>query len=128
MTRSEWLEAYRRAWEQADVEAAVALFTDDAVYRSSPFREPSVGHDGIRAYWAGATATQEAVRVRIGEPIVAGDRVAAEWWATMRDEGGEITLPGCLVLRFAADGRCEELREYWHVEPGRRDPPDDWGA
>jgi ketosteroid isomerase-like protein len=128
MTSREWLEAYRRAWAEADVETAVALFTEDAVYRSSPFREPSVGHDGIRAYWAGATAKQEAVRVRIGEPIVAGDRVAAEWWATMRDEGEEITLPGCLVLRFAADGRCEELREYWHVEAGRRDPPVGWGT
>jgi hypothetical protein len=128
MTRHEWLEAYRRAWEDADVEAAVGLFTEEAVYRSSPFREPSVGHDGIRSYWAGATATQEETRVRIGEPIIAGDRVAAEWWATMRDEGEDITLPGCLVLRFAPDGRCEELREYWHVEPGHRDPPVGWGT
>jgi ketosteroid isomerase-like protein len=128
MTPREWLEAYRRAWEEADVEAAVALFTEDAVYRSSPFREPSVGRDGIRSYWAGATAGQEATRVRIGEPIVAGNRVAAEWWTTMRDEGEEITLPGCLVLRFAPDGRCEELREYWHVEAGHREPPASWGT
>jgi hypothetical protein len=42
-------------------------------------------------------------------------------------EGEEITIPGCLLLRFAPDGRCEELREYWHVEPGRYEPPDGWG-
>ena len=46
----------------------------------------------------------------------------------MRDEGSEITLPGCLLLRFAPGGRCEELREYWHVEEGRRDPPAGWGS
>lgn len=109
------------------MEAAVALFTEDAAYRSSPFREPSVGHEGIRAYWAGATGAQADVRVRLGEPLEDDDRVAVEWWTTMRDDGEAITLPGCLVLRFAADGRCEELREYWHVEPGTVDPPDGWG-
>ena len=30
----------------------------------------------------------------------------------MVDGGREVTLPGCLVLRFTPDGRCEELREY----------------
>jgi hypothetical protein len=124
----DWLAAYRRAWEDADVEAAVVLFTESAVYRSHPFREPHVGHDAIRAYWAGATGAQSAVDVRIGEPIVAGERVAVEWWATMRDEGETVTLPGCLVLRFAPDGRCEELRETWTLARGRHEPPPGWGT
>jgi ketosteroid isomerase-like protein len=123
-----WLERYRRAWEEADVEGFVELFTEDAIYHSHPFREPHLGHDGIRAYVGGATGTQERVEVRFGEPIVEGIRAAAEWWATMEDaEDGEVTLPGCLILRFAADGRCEELREYWHLEQGRREPHSGWG-
>jgi ketosteroid isomerase-like protein len=123
-----WLESYRRAWEEGDVEAFVQLFTEDAIYHSHPFREPHLGHDGIRAYAGGATGTQEQVEVRFGEPIVEGIRAAAEWWATMDDAAdGEVTLPGCLVLRFAADGRCEELREYWHLEPGRHEPRSGWG-
>jgi hypothetical protein len=128
MTVSEWLDAYTRAWEERDADAAVALFTQEAVYRSSPFREPDVGHEGIRGYWERATGTQSGVEVRLGDPVVDGRRAAVEWWTTMSDEGEEITLPGCLVLRFAADGRCQELREYWHVEPGRIDPPGDWGT
>ena len=124
-----WIERYRRAWEEADVDGFVRLFTEDAIYHSHPFREPHVGHDGIRAYLGNATGTQEQVEVRFGEPIVEGNRAAAEWWATMddSDDGGEVTLPGCLVLRFAADGRCEELREYWHLEQGRREPRSGWG-
>lgn len=122
-----WIEAYGRAWEERDPEAAAALFTEDAVYRSSPFRSPSVGREGILAYWGRATAAQSDVRVRFGEPIVEGSKVAVEWWTTMRDGGKEETLPGCLILRFAPDGRCEELREYWHVEEGWSDPPDGWG-
>ena len=123
-----WIERYRRAWEEGDVDAFVALFTEDALYHSHPFREPHLGHDGIRAYLGGATATQERVEVRFGEPVVEGNRAAAEWWATMDEDEGEVTLPGCLILRFAADGRCEELREYWHLEPGRREPRPGWGS
>lgn len=122
-----WVDAYGRAWRDKDADAVVGLFTEDASYRSSPFRDPSVGSTGIHAYWTRATSTQEDADVRMGRPVVAGDRVVVEWWATMRDEGEEITLPGCLVLRFAADGRCAALREYWHVEPGLHEPHPGWG-
>jgi ketosteroid isomerase-like protein len=128
VTRDEWIAGYGSAWERADADAAASLFTEDALYRSSPFRPPSVGHDGIREYWQQATATQSGVRVRFGEPIASGDKLAVEWWTTMRSDGADVTLPGCLVLRFAPDGRCEELREYWHWEERSVDPPPGWGA
>ena len=66
--------------------------------------------------------------LRFGRPMVHGNRVVAEWWAVMRDDGSEDTLPGCLLLRFASGGRCEELREYWHLEQGRHEPPEGWGT
>ncbi|HXV33935.1 MAG TPA: nuclear transport factor 2 family protein [Gaiellaceae bacterium] len=127
MNAEEWIAAYGRAWVGRDPEAAAALFTEDAVYRSSPFRQPHAGSEGIRDYWARATSTQEELDLRFGEPVVEGSKVVVEWWAIMRDEGAWITLPGCLLLRFAEGGRCEELREYWHVEDGRHEPPAGWG-
>ena len=45
----------------------------------------------------------------------------------MTNGGADITLPGCLLLRFGDDGLCTALREYWHVEPGQLEPPPDWG-
>ncbi|MGH3013795.1 MAG: nuclear transport factor 2 family protein [Gaiellaceae bacterium] len=128
MNAQAWVEEYGRAWREKDADAVVGLFTEDAEYRSSPFRKPSVGSAGIRDYWTRATSTQEDADVSMGTPIVAGDRVVVEWWATMRDQGEEITLPGCLLLRFASDGRCAALREYWHVEPGRHEPHAGWGT
>ena len=122
-----WVEEYGRAWREKDADAVVGLFTEDAEYRSSPFLEPSVGSAGIHDYWTRATSTQEDADVRMGTPIVTGDRVVVEWWTTMRDEGEEITLPGCLLLCFAPDGRCAALREYWHVEPGLHEPHPGWG-
>ena len=65
----------------------------------------------------------------MGQPIVTDARVAVEWWTTMVDpDEGEVTLPGCLLLRFAPDGRCRDLWEYWRVAPGRPDPPAGWGG
>ena len=65
----------------------------------------------------------------MGRPFVDGERAAVEWWATMVDpDDGEVTLPGCLLLRFAPDGRCSDLREYWHLQEGRVEPHDGWGS
>ena len=47
---------------------------------------------------------------------------------TMRNDGADVTLPGCLLLRFGQGGRCLGLREYWHFEQGRLDPPPEWGT
>jgi ketosteroid isomerase-like protein len=35
----EWAERYARAWEHGDEDAVAALFTEDAEYRSAPFRD-----------------------------------------------------------------------------------------
>jgi ketosteroid isomerase-like protein len=128
VTVEEWAERYARAWQDADEDAIAALFTADAEYRSSPFRQPYRGEAEIRAYWRRGAGAQADVRVRTGRPFVDRDRAAVEWWATLTDpDQGEITLPGCLLLRFAPDGRCSALREYWHVQPGGREPHEGWG-
>jgi SnoaL-like protein len=84
MELADWIESYRRAWEENDPELLLTLFTEDASYRSSPFREPSRGHEGIRAYWERAAGSQQGVEVRMGEPVVDGSVVAVEWWTTGR--------------------------------------------
>ncbi len=126
----EWIASYGRAWEDRDAEAAAALFTSDALYRDHPLGSPHVGHDGVRSYWANVTSTQDQVSVRFGTPVVSPDerRAAVEWWVTMLNGGSEVTLTGILVLRFAGDGRCQELREAWHFEQGHHEPPPGWGT
>jgi len=46
-----WLDRYKAAWVNRDVELAVSLFTDDAEYREKRFGEPLQGHPTLRAYW-----------------------------------------------------------------------------
>jgi uncharacterized protein (TIGR02246 family) len=123
-----WIERYRVAWERGDAELAASLFTEDATYRSLIFDEPHAGREGVEAYWRRVTSTQSEVTVRMGRPFVDGDRVAVEWWTQFEADGAAVTLPGCLLLHFAADGRCRTLREYWHHEAGRLEPPEEWGS
>lgn len=122
-----WVEGYRVAWEQRDPAMAAMLFTPDATYRSNIFEEPHQGREGIEAYWLTVTNSQAEVQVRMGRPFADGPRVAVEFWTTMRVEGEETTLPGCLLLDFDDSGLCRRLREYWHFAAGRQEPPEEWG-
>jgi len=74
----------------------VDLFTPDASYRSSVFREPFLGSDAIRSYWQRGAGTQREVAVRMGRPIITDDRMAVEWWTTMIDRAGGRNHPAGL--------------------------------
>ncbi len=130
MTVQQWVDRYADAWRQRDAEAAATLFTEDSSYRSHPLQEAHLGSAGVRSYWTDVTSTQDAIDVRMGSPVESDDgrRGAVEFWVRMRSRGDEVTLVGILFLRFAEDGRCEDLRETWFFEPGDHPPHAGWGA
>jgi hypothetical protein len=123
-----WVERYGRAWETADEEAAADLFSENATYRSNIFEDPHVGRVGVEAYWRQVTSTQQDIRVRMGRPLIQGNRAAVEWWTTMEQDGADVTLPGCLLLVFDDEGKCQSLHEYYVFTEGRLDPPPEWGG
>ena len=122
-----WVREYFRCWKEKDTSGLRKLFTESAVYRSGPFREPLAGTDAIGAYWRRATRSQRGLEIRVGLPLCDRNHAAVEWWATWKEGKDSITLPGCLVLRFAPDGRCQELREYWDYRSETLEPPPGWG-
>ncbi len=130
MTVQEWVDAYAQAWRERDADAAAALFTEDTVYRAHPLQEPHRGQAGVQNYWSDVTATQDRVDVRMGRPVESTDgrRAAVEFWVRMLSGDADVTLVGILFLRFAEDGRCEELRETWLFEPGDHPPHEGWGT
>ena len=119
-----WAEGYQRAWEADDPDAAAALYAPDCVFRSAPFRDPEPPIEYTRRVFPEASATG----VHFGEAVEERDRAAVEWWATLvTPDGGEQALAGCSVLRFDDEGLVVESRDYWHLEPGRREPSPGWG-
>lgn len=123
----QWAEAYRVAWENADSEAAAALFAENGSYRSNIYEEPHERRAGVTDYWTGVTSVQSDVTVRMGEPVIDDARADVEFWTTMSIENAPVTLAGCLLLRFDDNGLCTDLREYWNLIEGTHLPPVGWG-
>jgi hypothetical protein len=123
-----WARTWQSAWEAFDVEAIVALYADDALFSSQPFRTPYRGRDGVREYVSQAFTEEADVRAWFGEPVVEGQRAAVEWWAALRENGSDVTLAGTSALRFDDEGRVVEQRDTWNQADGRVDPPSGWGA
>ena len=124
----EWAEKYRLAWENADSQAAAALFTEDGTYRDNIFQDPHRGRPGVVEYWSGVTAGQSDVTVRMGTPVVDGDRAVVEFWTTMTVAESPMTLAGALLLHFDEIGVCRSLHEYYLFKEGYSEPPEEWGA
>jgi hypothetical protein len=122
-----WAETWRRGWEARDTELIVALYHEEAVFSTEPFRTPYLRRSGVREYVSQAFAEEERPRVQTGDPIVSGDRASIEWWAAVTENGIDITLAGTSVLRFDADGLVIEQRDTWNQADGRREPSQGWG-
>lgn len=120
-----WIDAWTRAWQALDAELLAPVYAPDAVHRSHPFREPGNPIDYAR--WALAEEEGEP-EVWMGEPIVAGDRAAIEWWACVVEHGKQVSLAGTSIVRFDRDGRAIEQMDYWGQAEGRTPPFDGWST
>ena len=121
-----WADTWSRAWPQRDVEAIAALYADTAVYRSPAFRPPDLGLAGVRRYLNENLPAEENIECWFGQPIVSGDRAAVEWWGSWTEQDQELTFAGVTVLRFDAQGKVVEHRDYDNHIEQRQPPYPDW--
>jgi uncharacterized protein (TIGR02246 family) len=123
-----WAATWTAAWQAHDVEAVVALYAEDCVHRSTPFRPPHRGRQAVRDYVTQAFADEQRIDdVRFDPPVVQGDRACVEYWASFLDQHGmAMTLAGCAMAQFDADGRITEARDYWHLQEAHHQPPPAW--
>ena len=116
----DWLNAYGRAWIDGDPERAVALFSDTATYRETPFDDPMRGRLKIREYWQkNAADAQEDVEFASQVWAVGKDTAIAGWQArfTERASGARVELDGTFRLVFSREQgalQCTILEEWWH--------------
>ncbi len=117
-----WIEGWTRGWSAHDAAPIAALYAPEAVFVSHPFREPQA--PGAYAEWA--FSDEDEAEFRFGEPVVGDGCASVEYWAVIRSGGRDQTLGGVAVIRFGADGRVVEQRDYWAMEDGRREPAPGW--
>jgi hypothetical protein len=105
------------------MEPVIALYAEDAVHRSAPFRREHRGIGEVAAYFRESVADETApAKVWFADPIVAGDLAVMEWWAQVTEAEGPTTIAGIAVAEFGPDGRVVASRDYWHAEAGHREP------
>jgi hypothetical protein len=115
---TEWLDAYGKAWEERDPEAAAQLFAEDAVYQWGPFGRRLRGRPVIREAWADATESQQ--NVEFGYEVLSASARGGmvRWWSAYDAPGQSvrISLEGILRLAFDEDGLCSSLEEWFNSE------------
>jgi hypothetical protein len=101
--------AFQAAWDAHDLDAVLALVTEDCAFdsaRSAAADPPVVGHAALRAVWAPSFATGGPA-FEIEDRFAAGDRVVQTW--TYRS--GDRVVRGIDVFRVRA-GRISEKSGY----------------
>jgi ketosteroid isomerase-like protein len=107
----QWIAAYERAWSSNDPDEIGALFADDAVYYTAPFREPWRGRAEIVAGWlerkdapGGWSFSWQAL---VDEPDVS---IITGTTTYLDPPQGYSNL---WVIRLDPEGRCSEFTEWW---------------
>ncbi|MEU9453345.1 nuclear transport factor 2 family protein [Streptomyces sp. NPDC048277] len=118
-----FVRVWERGWAAHDVDALLALYAEDCVHRSMPFRAPHRGRDELAAYLRRSFDGERVTDVRFSAPLVGPDGVAvAEFRVFSEEEGAAATLAGCVFVRFDTRGLAVETRDYWHTVEGHREP------
>ncbi len=107
-----FVEGYGRTWEDWDFDGFVALFADDVVYVEHPIDETVVGREEMARYIRKEQAEQGTARVRMGKPIVEGNRVVGEFWAAMSNRDGERARHAHGLLRRPPRSRQRPMHAF----------------
>jgi len=120
---TEWLDAYGRAWQDRDAQAASDLFTEDAVYQWGPFGRRLRGRIMIREAWAEAVEDQENIEFGYEVMTASARGGIVRWWcaADLAGERGRSKTEGIFRLAFDEVGLCTSLEEWFNSE---REPVD----
>jgi hypothetical protein len=119
-----WMDAWSRSWRAKDPQPLAAIYAENATFRSHPFRDPQPPLE----YAAWSYEEEEGQpEVWMGEPLVAGNTAAIEYWAVVVENGEQVSIAGTSWLRFDEDGRVVDERGYWGTAPGRKLPWEGWG-
>ncbi|GAA4562292.1 nuclear transport factor 2 family protein [Planotetraspora kaengkrachanensis] len=113
-----FVRTWERGWASHDVELILSLYAEDCRHRSMPFRPVHRGRQELADYIRWSFEDERVESVRFGDPLVDGDTAVAEFVVLSSEDGGPVTLAGCVIVRFDPAGFAVESRDYWHVAQG----------
>lgn len=105
---------FNEAFNHHDVDAIMALMTDDCLFDSTrppPDGELLKGQAPVRAFWTGFFTRSPQVRFETEAEFAAGDHAAVRWIYHWVREGTPGHVRG-VDLFLVRDGRIAEKRSY----------------
>ena len=115
------LAQYPTLWTRHDVDAVVALFTDDCCYEDAALRWTHRGKHELREFAAKVFTMHADFRLRYLSSFATVARGAAEWVidATFQDEFEGVVVPataisfrGATLFEFR-DGKISRNTDFW---------------
>jgi ketosteroid isomerase-like protein len=104
------VDAFNAAFNRRDVDAVMALMTDDIVFENTyppPDGERYVGQAAVRAFWERFFADAPNARFETEDQFAGGDRAVVRW----RYSWGDGHVRGVDVFRVR-DGKVAEKLSY----------------
>lgn len=102
----EFIDRYNAAWNDHDVEAIVAMHTDDSVFENHTTGDVNIGKDAIRSAITGIFAVFPDLTFEARSQYIREDLVVQEWTARGTHQGA-MNRSG---MRIEPTGRAVEYR------------------
>lgn len=115
-TVQNWLDRYVSAWKGYDPQEIGDLFSENAIYAYNPFTEPVEGRAAIVASWLDDTDAAGTYDGHYEPIMIEGNRAIANGRSLYYEQDGttlKAEWNNIFLLRFDADGRCSEFREWY---------------
>jgi len=114
MTPSETVTAFIAAIERLDIDAAVAMLSEDVSYENVPM-QPIVGREGVRATLAGFLGAATEVSWPVSSQFGHGNRVANERVDKFKIGDGWLEMPVAGFFDVDEDGLISLWRDYFDL-------------
>ena len=113
-TTAEVIDRFNEAFNRHDIEAVMAMFTEDCVFDNTsptPDGERHEGQAAVRAFWERFFASSPDAHFEAEDTFAAGDRCTVRWRYTWKSAGGTGHVRGVDVFRVR-DGKVAEKLSY----------------
>ena len=108
------VERFNEAFNHHDVDAVMALMTDDVLFENtspSPDGERFEGQPAVRGFWERFFASSPSAHFDAEDIFADGDRCTVRWRYTWKSADGEGHVRGVDVFRVR-DGKVAEKLSY----------------
>jgi steroid delta-isomerase-like uncharacterized protein len=109
----EFAEALRKLEEDRDVEALVAVHTEDCDVGNVAVPRTFSDHEGLREFWTGYRNTFGEMKSEFRNVFADdADRAALEWTTEGISNGNTVSYDGVSILKIE-DGKVSRFRAYF---------------